>query len=272
MELFFEHAPGLAKKAILDCLDVPDLPHITHFITVSCTGMAAPGIDIALVQLLGLPNDIYRTSVNFMGCYGAFHALKIADDICRSNPHAKVLIVCVELCTIHFQPLADEDNLMANLLFADGAAAAVVSNEPKGLEITAYHSLLAPAGIHDMSWQLSHTGFLMRLTSYIPALLEKHIAPLLHATLGKTGWSRNEVQHWAIHPGGRKIIETIAQELSLTAAETAHSTKVLREYGNMSSATILFVLREMLEQEVTGNIFACGFGPGLTMETLLLRR
>jgi predicted naringenin-chalcone synthase len=275
MELYHQHATALSLEAIRNC--TTDIHDITCLITVSCTGMSAPGLDISIMESLGLPPHIQRSSVNFMGCYAAIHALKMADNICKADENAKVLIVCTELCTIHFQKDCEMDSITSALLFADGSAAALVTadNFPaKGTTIGKFYSEVAMRGQKDMAWNLSNKGFLMRLSAYIPQLLQAGITPLLGNALKAAGYSKQEITRWAIHPGGKKILETIGKELKLSAGDVQSSYDVLREHGNMSSPTILFVLKDILEQ-MNGNaekIFAAAFGPGLTMETVILEQ
>lgn len=193
---------------------------ITHLITVSCTGLSAPGLDIDIVQHMKLKSTINRTSINFMGCYAAIHALKQADYICKSEPDAIVLVVCVELCTIHFQKINDLDNITANLLFADGAAAALIvadsfasRNNFRGFGIKQFHSQISLNGKSDMAWQLSSTGFLMTLSSYIPQLIEQGFKTLFDKAIQQMKIKRDDITHWAIHPGGRKILDIIQKDL-----------------------------------------------------------
>jgi predicted naringenin-chalcone synthase len=278
MELYNTHSPQLSIDAIKDCIEGRcSITDITCLITVSCTGMSAPGLDISLMHLLGLPTSIQRSSVNFMGCYAAIHALKMADNICRADSKARVLIVCTELCTIHFQKDCEMDSITSGMLFADGAAAALVTgdgNENDGVAIGNFYSEVALKGHDDMAWNLSEKGFLMRLSSYIPQLLQAGITPLLQNALNAAGYKRSQITHWAFHPGGRKILENIQKELNLSPDDLSISFGILREYGNMSSPTILFVLKKALEQLTASSqkIFAAAFGPGLTMETVILER
>lgn len=272
MELYHAHAAQLAVKAVNN-LGV-QTNDVTHLITVSCTGLSAPGLDLELMSLLNLPNHTDRTSVNFMGCYAAVHALKQAHAICSSNPSARVLVVCVELCTLHFQKTNDYDNITANAIFADGAAACLVvgnrSEDCTGLELKNFYSEVHSSGKNDMAWQVSSSGFLMTLSNYIPQLVEMNIEQLMANALAQSGLAVNDIKGWAIHPGGRKILEVISEKLELTADHLIHSYNVLKNYGNMSSATILFVLKQMMHNEtITGNIFGVAFGPGLTMETFV---
>src|SRR5690606_14820474 len=170
MEVYRKHALDLSEEAVRNCLDqVSDtsLQSLTHLITVSCTGMYAPGLDIELVERLGLASTVQRTAVNFMGCYAAFNAIKLADAICRSSPDAKVLLVCTEICTIHFQKYTDPDHLVSNALFGDGAAAVIMQGQPQdgvNLELDSFHCELAPAGKQEMAWHIGDTGFEMTLS------------------------------------------------------------------------------------------------------------
>lgn len=277
MELYHTHATSLSLDAIKDCLGEHDASSVTWLITVSCTGMSAPGLDISIMQELGLPPQVKRSSINFMGCYAAIHALKMADNICRADPGEKVLIVCTELCTIHFQKSSDMDSIASGLLFADGAAAALVCSsegESDGLSISGFYSEVALQGKDDMAWHLSGRGFLMRLSAYIPQLLKAGITPLLLNALAAGKHARESITQWAIHPGGKKILETVQKELGLEREQLKPSFEILREYGNMSSPTILFVLKNIIDSigDSPQKIFAAAFGPGLTMETLILEQ
>ncbi|CAN5427757.1 type III polyketide synthase [soil metagenome] len=277
MKWYNEAAPALAAEAVEKVLTPTFTPKaVTHLITVSCTGMSAPGIDIALVKQLGLPGNCQRTSVNFMGCYAAIHGLKIADAICRADEKAVVIVVCIELCTIHFQKNPTPDNIASSLLFSDGAAAVLVvadNHTTTGYKIESFYSELALEGEDDMSWNLSEHGFLMHLSSYIPKLIENHIEQLLQHALAHSGKSREKIGRWAIHPGGKKILESAASALSLETEALRPSYDILKDYGNMSSVTILFVLKKILHAggiHKDQSIFAAAFGPGITIETMLL--
>lgn len=282
MQYFNKTALPLCIEAIENCIkEKIHQDQITHLITVSCTGLSAPGLDIDIVQRLKLNPTINRTSINFMGCYAAIHALKQADYICKSEPNAAVLIVCVELCTIHFQKIDDLDNITANLLFADGAAVALVvpnnsasTNKFKGFEIKKFHSHIELNGKCDMAWQISSTGFLMTLSSYIPQLIEKGFKRLFEKSIDNLKIKKKDITHWAIHPGGRKILEVIQKELELKNDDLESSYRVLKNYGNMSSPTVLFVLKDILDKKVNTKkkelTYAAAFGPGLTMESVIL--
>ncbi len=269
-----KYAAPLSVDAIRNCIADKTRPEeITHLITVSCTGMSAPGLDLQVMELMDLPKNIFRTSINFMGCYAAIHALKFADAICNSDPDAKALIVCTELCTLHFQREPTMDNIASSLLFSDGAAAALVTSETnasKGIRIKKFYSEVLPKGKKDMAWELSSTGFLMTLSGYIPNLIEEDFELLTQRALQKNNLTKECITHWCVHPGGKKILEAIHKSLHLTNGELDNSYDVLKEFGNMSSPTILFVLKKILdtiEYSKDNTIFGAAFGPGLTMET-----
>lgn len=271
MQWYNKHAPLLSVDAIRNCVeDLIPINEITHLITVSCTGMSAPGLDLHVMELLDLPKQTYRTSVNFMGCYAAIHALKLADAICKNETTAKVMIVCTELCTLHFQKEPSADNITSTLLFGDGAAAALIvhdENLSKGLSIKSFYSEIIPKGKRDMSWELSSTGFLMTLSGYIPELIEEDFEPLVKRALQHANISKEEIGQWCIHPGGKRIVDAIQKSLQLPASFFEKSYEVLKQFGNMSSPTILFVLKELMLKKEKGNLFGAAFGPGLTMET-----
>lgn len=277
MEWYGRHAPGLGVQAIRSCLEGLEEPAaITHLITVSCTGMSAPGLDLQIMEALQLSRSLFRSSVNFMGCYAAIHGLKWADAICRSDPRAKVLVVCVELCTLHFQSEATKDNISSAMLFADGAAAVLVTpdDDPRrGFRLEQFHSEVSLKGKGDMAWDISSTGFRMTLSSFIPDLLEADFASLVERALDKAGLGVSDIRHWCIHPGGRRILEAIGQSLHLDKAALEHSYSVMRDYGNMSSPTLLFVLQRIQaalnKPDGPEFVFAGAFGPGLTMETFI---
>lgn len=282
MAQYRQHALPLSVAAARDCLrQLPDVTPdgITHLITVSCTGMYAPGLDIELVAALGLLPTVQRTCVNFMGCYAAFNALKLADAFCRANPAAKVLIVCTELCTLHFQKRPEDDHLISNALFGDGSAAALVQALPSpngpSLSLEAFHCGLEPAGHLDMAWHINDFGFEMTLSSYVPGLIQKGIRQLTDQLLANLPIGLADVRAFAIHPGGRRILEVIEQALNLTPHDNRFAYQVLRDFGNMSSATVLFVLRDLLRTltptDAGAPVLSFAFGPGLTLEALLLK-
>lgn len=278
MKVFSEEAPELALKATVNAMHDVEVKSITHLITVSCTGMSAPGLEIQLMDKIGLNDDVIRLSVNFMGCYAAFHALRIADSLCASDPNARILVVCVELCSLHFLKDSSEDNLRANALFADGAAAAIVSSRPRqqnSWEIKRFYSRLMSKGNKDMAWEIGDDAFKMRLTSYIPGLVKEGIQPLLEGCLRAASLELSDVGKWAIHPGGVRILDAVQEVMNLEENALDVPKKILENYGNMSSPTILFVLKELWENrnhDEDDMIFAAGFGPGLTLESCLIEQ
>jgi predicted naringenin-chalcone synthase len=276
MKIYREYAAPLSAEAIHRCLDGKvKASQITHLITVSCTGVSAPGLDLELVEVLGLPATTFRTSINFMGCYAAVHALKLADALIGADPTAKVLLVCTELCTLHFQQEQTIDNMLSSLLFADGSAAVLMTSDSdpsRGLTLKGFYSEIVTKGKSEMTWDLSSTGFKMTLSHYVADLIESDFSGLVRRALDRRGLRQEEVSHWCIHPGGKKILDTISGSLSLQAGLLDDSYQTLKLFGNMSSPTILFVLQRMLARLEFGRsnrIFGAAFGPGLTMETFI---
>lgn len=274
-----KHALELSVAAINDCVSNrtdSTLQDVTHLIVVSCTGMYAPGLDIELVERLGLRHDVQRLSINFMGCYAAFNAIKAGNAFCKADPHATVLIVCVELCSIHFQKQSSEDNMLANALFADGAAAILMKGEPaSGINLIpfSFHNALSFSKEPQMAWRVGNAGFEMKLSSYVPGIIQDGIKKLTDDMLGKIKKDFASIRHFAIHPGGKKILEAIERELGISKDDNRHAYAVLNQYGNMSSPTVLFVLHHLL-RELTGknngeDILSFAFGPGLTLESIL---
>ncbi len=278
MKLYKKNATQLSLAAIQKIDNIETLKkEITHIITVTCTGLFAPGLDIELIRELDLNPETERSSINFMGCNAAIIALKSADSICRSLPNANVLIVCTELCTIHFQKKFNDDYILSNLIFGDGAAAVMMTSQPKQthnlkrVQVNRFNSMILHNGYRDMAWQLSETGFIMNLTSYVPGLIKENILPMLD----KIGLIPSQIEHWAIHPGGKKIVDDFAAALSLNKSLLTETYDVLKNYGNMSSPTVLFVLKKVLEKaesaKVGERLFAAAFGPGLSIETMQLQ-
>lgn len=251
---------------------------ITHVIAVSCTGFFAPGLDIELVKRLGLPSDTRRTFIGFMGCYAAFNGLRVAHSFCRSHPDSRVLLVCAELCTLHFQVDDSLESAIVNALFSDGAAAAVLagmSDEEAagGLTYVDGRARLDDDSMGDMTWDVGDTGFLMGLSSRVPSVIAEHLPAYLDDLLAPHGLAIGDVDFWAIHPGGRAIVDKAKEILDLSDAAVHDSLEVLRMHGNMSSPTILFVLKRLMES--TGDAatgVALAFGPGLTIEGALFGR
>lgn len=281
MELFQKHAVDISEQAAIKCISkITDfnVEDVTHLVVVSCTGMYAPGLDIDLVKNLKLKSSVQRTCINFMGCYAAFNAMKLAHSFCENQETAKVLVVCTELCSIHFQKENTEDNWLANSLFADGAAALLVESKPrKGINLKPvhFHCDLAFNGDKDMAWSIGNNGFEMRLSSYIPDIIREGIKKLTTALLQQIGRRQEDVSYFAIHPGGKRILEVIEEELKISKEQNKFAYDVLKKYGNMSSPTVLFVLNEIYNELTLSDrdkeIVSFAFGPGLTMESMLLK-
>ncbi|MGD0727832.1 MAG: type III polyketide synthase [Spirochaetia bacterium] len=276
-----------AARSLLSSLPLFDPYKITHLITVTCTGFSAPGFDYHLVNALGLRRDIHRSHIGFMGCYAAFPAMRLARDICVANPGAHVLIAAVELCSLHFQQKTDLDFMIANALFADGAAAVLVgpaSDAERGqseggyfrqgaqLLLNGFASRIIPESEQDMAWKIGAHAFDMRVSAYVPRLIEQNIRSIVEDLLSTTDTAFDDIDIWAVHPGGRAILDRTAAALNIPQSALIHSYEVLREYGNMSSATIFFVLQRILETSESGTVFATAFGPGLTVESGLFRK
>lgn len=279
MTWYKQTAAPLSIDAIEDCLrGNVEKNEITHLITVSCTGLSAPGLDLEIVEAMGLSPTIFRTSINFMGCYAAIQAMKLADAFCKSDKNAKVMVVCTELCTLHFQRENNLDNIASSLLFGDGAAALLIVPDDtghEGLRIKNFYSEVAFNGKKDMSWELSSSGFLMTLSGYVPDLIEQDFHHLLQNALQSAGLDKQAISHWCIHPGGKRILSAVEKSIDIQSEDLKESYEVLKNYGNMSSPTILFVLKEILssikkDKKGGQHIFGAAFGPGLTMETFIL--
>lgn len=255
---------------------------VTHVVAVSCTGFFAPGLDIELVKRLGLPPTTQRTMVGFMGCYAAFNALRLAHSFCQADPEARVLVVCVELCTLHFQASQTVESAVINALFSDGAAAAVLTARPaeEAAGRLAYvdgRAQLDDDSMGHMTWEVGDTGFIMGLSSEVPRVLARHLPGYVDALLRPHGLTAGDLDFWAIHPGGRSIVDKAREVLRLSDAQVHDSLEVLRLYGNMSSPTILFVLKRFLDRHAAGREplrhgLAVAFGPGLTLEGALFRQ
>ncbi|HKJ33685.1 MAG TPA: type III polyketide synthase [Balneolales bacterium] len=269
--------PGIARKTIDHCHDI-DYRDITHVITVSCTGFFAPGPDYFIVKELKLSPNTHRYHLGFMGCYATFPALKMAKSICESDSSANVLVVSLELCTLHLQFREEPDFLISASLFADGGGGMIVSsrmprNPATALEMKHFTTNVTPTGEEDMAWTIGNNGFDMILSTYVPKIIGENINNIIQPLFKNNGMNKDMIDYWAIHPGGRAIIDNIQKSLGLTDEHTRYSREVLKTYGNMSSATIIFVLKQILEQpspKENEQIYAMAFGPGLTIESGLL--
>jgi alpha-pyrone synthase len=265
MRVYEERGADLAFAAALD-LD-ERLNDVTHLVVVSCTGFAAPGVDLALVERLALNPAVERTMIGFMGCHAAINALRFARHVVRSERDARVLVICLEMCTLHLQETSDLEQVLSFLIFADGCAAALVTREPRGLELGSSTTAIAAEAADQITWRIGATGFDMTLAGAVPStistVLPDHIGPVLR------GRTLDQIVHWAIHPGGRSVLDAVEHALDLRPEQLAASRDVLRRFGNMSSATVLFVLKAMLESGIPGSGCAMAFGPGLAIESVL---
>lgn len=246
---------------------------ITHLVTVSCTGFEAPGVDCALIERLGLPARVRRTHVGFMGCHGAINGLAAAKAYAESDPGACVLVCCVELCTLHFQYADDASVAVANALFADGAAAAVVRAHGAGgaPAIRGVESVILPGTRDCMTWRIGDRGFVMTLSSRVPDVLASSVPAWVRGWLEMRGLGVEDVRSWAVHPGGPRVVSSVAEGLGLDPASVAASRDVLREHGNMSSPTVLFIVERLLRDGGGLPLVAMAFGPGLAGEAVLLQ-
>ena len=276
MGCYAEEAPALALQAAKNALNDAKAPlsDIGHLVTVSCTGFSAPGFDIGLIKGLGLPHDIQRTHVGFMGCHGAFNAFRVARAMVRENPEKKVLVCSVEICSIHFSYGWDPDRVVANALFADGASAAVFSIDQENTrkwELAETGSFLFPHSEDAMTWRIGNNGFEMSLSARVPGLIASDLRPWLSRWLKGKNLNLSKVRSWAVHPGGPRILNAVQASLGLPKEATRISRDVLADHGNMSSATILFILDRLYKEKAPTPCLALGFGPGLVCEAALFR-
>lgn len=278
MERYGREAVALGLEAARGAL-AGDGRAVTHIVTVSCTGFIAPGIDHALIERLGLPPTVQRLHVGYMGCHGAINALAAARAIVRSEPASRVLVVCVELCSLHFQAGERPDQIVANALFADGAAAMIVAAGAAGRAsmgvVAATGSCVFPDSAGAMAWRVGDHGFEMTLAESVPRLIGEHLRPWLAGWLDRQGQSLRELVEngaWAVHPGGPRVLEAVATSLGLSEQAMRASRGVLSQHGNMSSPTVLFILERLQRDAATAGrpTVLIAFGPGLSVETALL--
>ena len=275
LDRFMPHASALGERAARAALEDArcTAASVTHVVTVSCTGAESPGIDHQLIARLGLSPDVSRTHIGFMGCHAAINALAVASAFVRADPDAVVLVACVELCSLHFQVgTTSWDQQVANAIFADGAACAVVGRGAGRCGIERFASRIFPGTEHLMRWDIGDHGFEMTLSPRVPGVIKRGIAGWLDEWLGSHDLERSEITGWAVHPGGRDILEGVRRGLDLDQNALAASHRILEHQGNMSSGTILWVLSDLLEQDLPGPILGLSFGPGLTGEAVLLVR
>lgn len=281
MEVYKKKILPLATKSINVLLlkNKIKTTDITHLITVSCTGLFAPGLEFLLADHFDLQHT-EKIALNFLGCYAAIKALKHAHYIAQANPDACVLIVSAELCSLHFIPSITDEDIVANLIFADGAAASILCGDESKLiknklvlNIDNIGAACIPNSADLMTWDISATAFRMYLSKFLVKAIKDNIEPVVNSFLADF---RTDTDYWAIHPGGVKIVEAVKESLQLNDSNVEDSLQVLNQYGNMSSPTILFILNRILhkirstEPTKSKNIFACAFGPGLTVEMIQL--
>jgi predicted naringenin-chalcone synthase len=270
-DLYAEEAGRLYVDVARKATEGIDRSRITHVITVSCTGFFAPGPEYLIARELELRPGVQRFHLGFMGCYASMPALKLAKQLVDADQQAVVLVVSVELCTLHVRTSNDPDQIVAASLFSDGAAAAVVANEtvPGGCSLDAFESVVTPVGEADMAWTIGDEGFEMVLSSYVPKIIGEYIEGALEPLFAHTPAA--DVEHWAIHPGGRSILDRVESTLGLSEQQLLPARDTLRDFGNMSSATVLFVLKHILATAAPGErVCAMAFGPGLTVESGLM--
>jgi predicted naringenin-chalcone synthase len=270
MDMFAEAAPMLASEAVnrLGPSLRPDA--VTHLIVTTCTGLSAPGIDLEIIARCGLAQSVERTIIGFMGCYAAINALKLARHIVRSDPQARVLCVNVELCTLHVRETTELEELLTFCLWGDGAAASLVSADPVGMRLESFYAAV-PANTRElMSWSVRDDGFDMVLSGQVPAAIHDALVAEIDAIIGGRGIDK--IGLWAIHPGGKSVLDAVERALGLKPEDLADSREVLRANGNLSSATVMFVMERMLARRRPQQLgCAMAFGPGLTAETMMFQ-
>jgi len=270
MQAFEAFAPLLAKTAI-DRLELGQSgSSITHLLITSCTGFYAPGLDFHIIERCGLSPSIERTFIGFMGCYAAINALKVARHIVRSESAARVLVVNLELCSLHLQYSSDLDDILSFMIFSDGCAASLVSADPAGIEIQSFKAAFAPDTSGLIQWRIGDSGFDMDLSGRVPGVIKSVLSERGGDIIGNCPVS--EIDHWAVHPGGRSILDAVEQGLALNQGALAWSREILRCFGNMSSASVMFVLEQIMRVAERGSRgCAMSFGPGIVAETMLFK-
>lgn len=275
MEHYQRLGPPLAIQASRQAVALSEIEpeKITHLVTVTCTGFFAPGVDYHLIRSLGLSSGISRTQVGFMGCHGSLNGLRVAHAFVKSQPNASVLLSSLELCSLHYHYGWDPQRIVANSLFADGAASLVLGaakpNDEHLWKLASSGSWVFPDSANAMSWEIGNHGFEMTLAKQVPGLIKDHLRPYINDWLSRNGLKLNDVKSWALHPGGPRILSAIEEALSLSPNASSFSREVLATHGNMSSATLLFILKRMCEVNAPRPCVALGFGPGLAAEAAL---
>jgi predicted naringenin-chalcone synthase len=275
MLIYREQALPLALEASRAALEASRLApaEITHVVTVSCTGFAAPGVDIGLMKGLGLEPTVERTHIGFMGCHGAINGLRVARALTATDPRARVLLSAVEVCSIHYQFAPERERAMGNALFADGAAALIGAPPgaapPDAWRVASTGSVLFPGSEDALTWTIGDHGFEMWISRRIPLLIAAHLRKWLETWLDRSGLGLGDVRSWAVHPGGPRVLRSVEASLGIHSEDTAVSREVLSECGNMSSPTVLFIVERLRCRGAERPCVALGFGPGLVAEAAL---
>lgn len=271
VEVYVREAPRLAVSAARKALTESgvDASAITHLVTVSCTGFHAPGFDVALIRELGIAPTTSRTHVGWMGCHGALNGLRVARAFAGAERDACVLVCAVELCSLHYYYGWDPQRVVANALFADGAAALIVGNGTEAWNVRDNACCLLPDSEADMSWRIGDHGFEMTLSKRVPSLIARHVRPWLQTWLARHELTIETIGSWAVHPGGPRILDAAGEALGLSEEQLRPSREVFAEYGNMSSPTVLFIVERLRQQDARRPCVALGFGPGLNAEAAL---
>jgi len=262
------------RRALSEAQSAPG--EITHLVTVSCTGFFAPGVEFELIEGLGLCPDVARTHIGFQGCHAAMNAMRVAAGFTKSNPDNRILICALELCSLHQQYGREPRLVVDNALFADGAGALIVTGEPPDADsdhpwIAASGSTVLSDSSELMAWRIGDHGFRMTLSSRVPDIIRERLPGWIDPWLASHGFKRNQIGGWAVHPGGPRILDAAAEALDLEETRIRSSREVLREFGNMSSPTILFIVERLRHARVPRPWVAIGFGPGLAVEAVLIR-
>jgi predicted naringenin-chalcone synthase len=275
MQRYEEDVLPLAIESVTKALSDSKLDPcaISHLVTVSCTGFAAPGFDLGLIGQIPLQPGTHRTHVGFMGCHGMMNGMRVARAFVEADPDAIVLLCGSELCSLHFQYGWESDNIVANSLFADGAAAMIFAAPETlsglNLNLVANDSYVIPGSADYMTWKIQDHGFAMTLAAELPLLVSKELPAWINSWLKTYSLSTPDIGSWAVHPGGKRILDAVENSLGLDSVSLKASRKILSEYGNMSSPTVLFILQELLATELSLPLVMLGFGPGVTIEAAL---
>lgn len=280
MKEYEKWATILSVNAVRDLIDKNkiDISTIDKIITISCTGFFAPGLDYEIIKELNIPRNVKRTNIGFMGCAASLIGVNSVWESMNNNQGENIIMVSVELCSLHLQIKPTRDNILANMIFADGAAAAFFSDKSNSenlkLDIQFAESFLFEDSAKYMGWKIGNNGFEMMLSSELPKIILNSAAPRAIEILKSRGIAVDDIKHWALHPGGRAILDSLQNGLELSDEQLKPSRQVLKSYGNLSSVSILFVLKNILEsRQLSKDDYCCAiaFGPGLTMELVLFK-